>query len=144
MFRSMALGMSVVTALFFVVSANAIVTMGDRWPLVGWSSTPGQRPLVTSVDSTGPAAGLLQTGDAIVAFNGDSRIVQLGVAVYRRFMAVDSTYTMRVNRAGTESDVRLTVGETRDSDSLLLVVSLWLAALVTVRGRHSYCCVQAG
>src|SRR5262245_21093758 len=130
MFRSMALGMSVVTAIFFVVAAIAIVTTGDRRASLGWSVTPGSRPVVTSVESGGPAAGLLQAGDAIVAFNGDSRVERLGVAAFRRFMPAGSTYTVTVNQAGVERDLTLKVSETPDPESLLLSESLWLSALV--------------
>ena len=122
--------MGALSAFLFVVSAIAIVTTGDRRPFLGLSVTPGTRPVVTRVASDGPAAGLLQPGDSIVAINGDARVIRLGVTAYRRFLTAGSTYTVTAVHDGVTRNVTLSVDEIHGPDQALFSESLWLSAFV--------------
>lgn len=59
------------------------------------------------VDVPGPAAGKLQPGDRIVAFNGDPRAAKVGPTVFKQFLQPGSDYTIRIERLGEEHEYRL-------------------------------------
>jgi len=63
--------------------------------------------VVGKVDVPGQAAGMLQPGDRIVAFNGDPRVAKVGPEIYRQFLRPGSDYTIRVERHGETHDYRL-------------------------------------
>ena len=122
-------------ALAFGVLGVSVATLarhGGRYPSLGWSATQrGEAWVVASVDSTGPAAGLLHAGDRLVSFDGDTLIGRYGPHWYRAAKRIGGTYTLRVKRDGQEVEQRLTVaaGEPWLATRLIyLVVSfVWCA-----------------
>jgi eukaryotic-like serine/threonine-protein kinase len=77
---------------------------GARKPL-GWSyvRVAGEWR-VQSVDSPGPAAGLLRVGDRIAAIDGDRNAAKLGPRWYLRDSPDRDRYSLTVDRGGAELD----------------------------------------
>jgi len=103
------------SAFLFVVAAVAIVTTGDRRPLLGWTVRPGPRPVVNSVANDGPAAGLLRPGDDIVATSTDGILIRQGVDAISR-QRRDSTGVKVMNLAGGAELSAVTLVQTEESD----------------------------
>lgn len=55
----------------------------------------------------GPASGLLQAGDVVIAWNGDQRIQQDGAASYFYRQSPHQPYTLTISRDGSRQDVTL-------------------------------------
>jgi hypothetical protein len=129
-FRMVTFAASGVAAILFVLTAVAIVRYGDRVRDFGWTATGAGGVLaVGRVDAGGPADGLLQPGDAIVAWNGDRRIVRIGSVWYRRLL-FGTDYTLTIRRDGREQPVVLTTSARPDPDEWRLALSCLVAALV--------------
>lgn len=64
--------------------------------------------MVRTVDTPGPAAGRLATGDRIVAVNGDLRVVPELSGHFLDLRPGDA-YTLRVDRSGAEVEVSLSL-----------------------------------
>jgi hypothetical protein len=129
-FRVVTLVISGVAAVVFAIAAVAVARYGDRVREFGWTArVDGDVLVVGAVDAGGPADGRLQSGDAIVAWNGDRHIARLGSVWYRRLTATD-TYTLTIQRAGQEQSVLLTALEGRDADEWRIAASSVAAALV--------------
>ena len=77
---------SSVAAILFVLSAAAVARYGDRIRVFGWmpAARAGGEMAVWRVDQGGPASGILQPGDALVAWNGDPRVARVGNLYFRR------------------------------------------------------------
>ena len=70
-------------------------TVGD----FGWTAErSGGLWRVSDVNPAGPAATMLRSNDQILAFDGDPRAREVGVAPYRRFVQIGATYTLRISR----------------------------------------------
>jgi hypothetical protein len=74
----------------------------------GWSAhwNDGEW-VVTGVDPHGHAAGKLEPGDRLCAFNGDVRAATVGPRIYEHFLAPGPSYTLRVVRGSDEREVLL-------------------------------------
>jgi GAF domain-containing protein len=68
----------------------------------GWwqSAFPIRDSIVGSVNAPGPAAGRLEPGDQITAFDGDTRVARVGTEAFRQFLRPGATYTIRIERHG--------------------------------------------
>jgi len=77
----------------------------------GWweSSRSVNGSVVGTVDVPGPAAGILASGDRILAFNGDPRAQKVGATIFRLFALPGSAYTLRIERRGQVHDFQLRV-----------------------------------
>lgn len=129
-FRTVALVISSVAAILFLLAAAAVVRYGDRVRDFGWTpARAGGVLVVDRVDPGGPADGRLQPGDAIVAWNGDRRITRIGPLLYRRGPA-DAPYTLTIRRDGREQSVGLTTPARHDVDQWRLTGSSLVAAFV--------------
>ena len=129
-FRVVSLLMSSIAAILLLLCAAAVGRYGDRTRDFGWiANRAGGELLVSRVDPGGPADGLVQSGDQIVAWNGDRRITRVGVLPFRRNLPPDSDYMLTIRRAGLERTVTLTAPARASGDQLWLAVSNLLAAL---------------
>ncbi len=138
-FRIVALGTSIIAAILFLLCGAAVARYGDRIRDFGWSSNrAGAMLVVGRVAPDGPADGLVQSGDEIVAWDGDRRIVRVGVLPFRRNLPADAGYTLTIRRAGLERTVTLTAPARASDDQLRLGISnlltafAWFAVATTV------------
>jgi GAF domain-containing protein len=128
-FRAVALVTSTVAGILFLLCAAAVARYGDRIRDFGWvPSRAGGVLVVGHVDPGGPADGLLQTGDEVVAWNGDRRITRVAVVHFRRNLPPDVSHTLTIRRAGLERTVTLTAPPRSNDDQWRLSVSNLLAA----------------
>jgi PDZ domain-containing protein len=104
-FRTVALVMSGLVAIWFVFTTIVVFRSGDRIRDFGWTA---DGLVVRSVASTGPAAGRLQPGDVIAAFNGDRRVARVVQENFRFFVPPGASYTLTILRDGVERTVTLT------------------------------------
>jgi serine/threonine-protein kinase len=82
----------------------------DRAPKIfGWgASRHGDQWIVSEVDPSGAAAGRLQSGDRLLAFNDDARAARIGPELFMHFLPPGSAYTVRVRRvSGAETTVNM-------------------------------------
>ena len=130
-FRTVVLVTSSVAAILFLLTAVAVARYGDRGRDFGWIGGGAAGVFVAArVDPGGPAAGLLQSGDAIVAWNGDRRVARLGAVHFRRNLPADASYTLTIRRAGVEQAVTLAAPPRPNGDQWRLSVSNLFAAFV--------------
>lgn len=100
----------------------AIVMLVRYGPLVkdfGWQyQSVGDQWVVSEVDPGGVAAGKLETGDQILAINGDPQIARLGADVNlylkRDLLPPENPYSLRIRRGSEELMVALNVPLKRD------------------------------
>ena len=131
MFRTVAIVTTTAAGVLFLLSAPAVVRYSDRVRDFGWlQGVAGGVSIVAQVGPNGPAAGILQPGDEVVAWNGDGRIARVGGVFFRRSLPADASYTLTIRRAGVERTVTLTALPRDDSDLWRLSVSNLLAAFV--------------
>ncbi len=96
----------------------------------GWTTTKKSDGLyVGKVDSPGPAAGILQAGDRLVAINDDPRVNRLGVSYQNYQIAWDDSYKIRVERNTIEQQFELKPRVKRDSSSWSWILSWLIASL---------------
>ena len=93
--------------LFAVVSYRAIRS-GETLRDDGWRAraVAGTWRVVT-VSPAGPAAGLLQVGDEVIAFNSDRRVQRIGPNWHLPDLAQGTSYELTVQRAGAPIAVTL-------------------------------------
>ena len=100
---------------------------------------------------SGPASGLLQVGDVVIAWNGDERIQQHGAASYFYRQPPHQPYTLTVLRNGAPKDVTLQPASAPNPQQplraimLAVVATTWAAFGVVVmalrpRDRASRLC----
>lgn len=114
----------------YICSVWAILRHGAEDKDFGW--TDAQRDgawVVMAAEPHGPAAGKLEPGDRLLAFNGDARAARIGPDVFEHFLAPGSAYSLRVRRNSRDLEVALRPQLTRVPRLLLeslayLVVSL--------------------
>jgi GAF domain-containing protein len=131
--RTVALVTSVVAAIFFVLCAAAVFRYGDRIRDFGWTpARAGGAVVVGAVNPAGPATGLLQAGDVLVAWNGDRRVTRVPNAYFRRDLPPrpDAEYTLTIERAGVERAVTLRAPPRANDDQWRLGLSNLVAAFV--------------
>ena len=75
--------------------------MGVLYLREGWS--------VVRFYAGGPADGKLQSGDRILAFNGDERATRTGPEPFRQYLRVGSEYSMRISRDGEINEYKIRV-----------------------------------
>lgn len=96
--------------VFYLCSGLALVRNTGAQDFGWWpsaSSTDGS--IVGKVDVPGAAASKLESGDRILAFNGDTRVTRVGADVFRQFLPPGATYTIRIERHGITHDYALHV-----------------------------------
>lgn len=129
--------MMYVAAAFTVAFAVAFIVLGlvsavnvDRARVVGWTwSLEGDAWVVRSVDAAGPAAGLIEPGDRILAVNGDRRIGTVGPRWVVPHASPQDPYSVTVARDGVETTVTLRQRVVRDAGFRVLFTIYLLAAL---------------
>jgi eukaryotic-like serine/threonine-protein kinase len=78
---------------------------------LGWDETPRRNAFyVERVAASGPAAGVLQPGDRVLALNGVPAIGLAGTLPHRHVLSAGDGYALRIIRDGQPRDVLLTVG----------------------------------
>ena len=132
-FRTVALIVSALTAILFLLCVAAVVRHGGREQVFGWRSARAHGVLVIhQVHRNGPADGLLQAGDELVAWNGDPSVTRVGTAPFGRNVRGDADYSLTIRRAGVEQTIVLGTspranGDLRRLSASYLVISFaWL------------------
>ena len=95
-----------IALLAFYICSGLVLLRSRGAKASGWweSSHSIMGTIVSKVDVSGPAAGILVKGDRIVAFNGDSRAAKVGVDIFEQFVRPGTDYTLRVDRRGKTHD----------------------------------------
>ncbi len=87
-----------------------VLRMGAPDKDFGWTERRrGGRVEVATVAESGPAAGLLQTGDRLLSLNGDGNAGRTGTLHHRRWLASGERYEAVVDRQGERVRVELAV-----------------------------------
>lgn len=93
---------------FSVFAGWTILQYGVRTPDFGWDCRSlGKEIFVASVKPEGPAAGVLQSGDRVVALNGSPVSTEAELSLALRTVAGVSLYTVGIHRQGQPRDVWL-------------------------------------
>jgi tRNA A-37 threonylcarbamoyl transferase component Bud32 len=96
------------TVAVFVVAVLSLATGRGTRTALGWSSVRGADGWsVASVDSDGPAAGVLRPGDRLVGFNGGPLYVRAGTRPYLEALSAGDTYRLSIDRNGTRLEPTL-------------------------------------
>ncbi len=116
----------------FVYSGVLIYRYGTQDRPLGWVATDRNgKWFIDKVDSDGPAAGRLQTGDQILAVNDDTRMSLLGPRLKLRSVGSDQIYTVLVRRGTTEQLFTVTRPPARRvTQNLGYVFSVFAIALI--------------
>ena len=94
----------------FAVGGVSIVRDGHLRKAFGWTAGSDHAGLyIRSVDPTGIAAGVLEPGDRVLAWNGDRRLARVGLAPYQWSTRTGETYQLVIHRAGRDHTVELRV-----------------------------------
>ena len=95
-----------IALLAFYICSGLVLLRNRGAKASGWweSSHSIMGTIVSKVDVSGPAAGILVKGDRILAFNGDFRAAKVGVDIFEQFVRPGSDYTLRVDRHGETHD----------------------------------------
>lgn len=109
-FFSVALLLATATLVLYVASAVMIFRHGGTSKDFGWTyEMRGSDCFVQTVAEDGPAFGLLQTDDRILAWSGD-KIVALASPFYKmRAAQPGNTYSLRILRGSAEKEFLLPV-----------------------------------
>ena len=123
-FRTVALIVSAIATILFLLCVAAVVRHVGYAQDFGWtwSGRPDGRLIINSVRPNGPADGRLQTGDQLLAWNGDRSLMRVGAAPFGRNLRRDAEYTLTVRRAGVEQTVTLSAPPTAIGDARRLSV----------------------
>jgi eukaryotic-like serine/threonine-protein kinase len=114
-----------------VITYAALLLAHAGGASLGWHETPRKNAFyVERVDASGPAAGVLQAGDRVLALNGVPPIGLAGSQPHRHVLSAGDRYTLRIERDGQPRDVLLTVGAASalppDRVTHLLVSLVWI------------------
>src|SRR5262245_1798182 len=97
----------------------------------GWTQTRSASGWsVATVDPTGPAAGVLQPGDRLVAFDGDARLARFGAQWFLGRFEPGRSYTLDVDRGGQRIPVTLRL-ESRYDPTYISWVLIYLLIAAT-------------
>jgi hypothetical protein len=90
----------------------------------GWGFVRSEKWIVGWVDPQGPAAGKLQAGDVILAFNDDPSILRLfGASFVWSVLARPDDYSLEVQRDGEQHRFALQIKTRHDSYFLGSILS---------------------
>src|SRR5690348_2732273 len=93
---------------FYVFAGVMIFKYGGLREGVGWRRDFGGNSwYVSEVDPSGPAAGKLQSGDRIVAIDGDTRVQRVDPFLKLRIDVAGTSYSMRVARGAEDRQFQL-------------------------------------
>jgi GAF domain-containing protein len=107
-FRTVALIVSAISTVLFLLCAAAVVRYGGHYQEFGFSYNMADgRLAVERVFPNGPADGRLQVGDELLAWNGDPSITRVGAMPFGRNLRRDAEYTLTIRRAGVDREVTL-------------------------------------
>ncbi|HEY8461816.1 MAG TPA: GAF domain-containing protein, partial [Blastocatellia bacterium] len=123
----------VVVAAVFAYAALLLVQKGGASVTLGWSEARrGDGWFVSGVDPTGPAAGLIESGDRIIDLSGAPPIAHAGTAIHRAKLAPGQTYEITVERAGQRRTLSLdaAAGPSALSSKLAYFISSLLWCLI--------------
>src|SRR5689334_24246140 len=96
-FPGIALMLGGLTLAGYAFGAWVIITQAETAKLFGWEAALRNHGwIVSGVDPSGAAAGKLQNGDRLLAFNEDRRAEQIGPELFMHFLPPRSTYTVAV------------------------------------------------
>ena len=100
--------MGTIILAFYVFAGVMIFKYGGLTESVGWRRDfAGGSWYVSEVDPSGPAAGKLQSGDRIVAIDGDTRVQRVDPFLKLRIDVPGTSYSMRVARVAEERQFQL-------------------------------------
>ncbi len=101
---------AVATAAAFAYGAWSLARDRGVPAYFGWAQLErGGVWYVAGVDSNGPAAGLLQSGDRLLSLDGDAAVSRAGTRSYRRSLKIGQSYELGVDRDGTTYNFTLGV-----------------------------------
>ena len=107
-FRTVALSVSAVATILFLLCVAAVVRYGGLEREFGWRSGRADGKLViVGTNPNGPADGRLQAGDELLAWNGDPSITRVGPIPFARNLRIDDEYTLTIRRGDVEGRVTL-------------------------------------
>ncbi len=85
-----------------------LVRIGRYQKIIGWRSTAAAGAWVVSeVDRDGPAAGKLETGDRLLAIDGDTRVQRTGPLFRLNDALPSQAYRVTIERAGRQLEIPL-------------------------------------
>ena len=105
-----ALVAGILVSVSFVYESVNLFRVGRWHKIVGWKSAPVATGwAVSQVDLDGPAAGKLQTGDRLLAIDGDTRVERTGPLFRLSDAPPDNSYEVAVERQGQHLTVPLSL-----------------------------------
>jgi len=130
-FRTVAIAVSSFSAIACVVTFVFALRDGDRVRVFGWSSVrqPGGT-YALRVAPDGAAANRLETGDVVLAMNGDRRFGRWWPTRARTLIEGDAEYSLTVRRSGQEHTVTLRPSVSQDPVKRNFLLSLALGGTV--------------
>jgi eukaryotic-like serine/threonine-protein kinase len=97
----------------------------------GWESLYSREGwTVVRIYAGGPADGKIQSGDRILAFNGNERAARTGPEPFRQYLRVGSEYSMRISRGGEINEYKIRVEPWEDWRDLSRAINYILLSLV--------------
>src|SRR5258708_6189406 len=96
------------------------------WWEAGWNDGAWR---ILVVGSRGLAAGKLEVGDQILAFDGDTRAAGVGPRIYQHALVPGAPYSLRVQRQSHVQDVSLSMPRGHGPGALPSIVSYLLVSL---------------
>jgi hypothetical protein len=124
-FRRLVVAALPLLATFWLFSAFVLVRDFHHSKAYGWTMTvDGESWEFATVDADGPAAGLLEPGDRLLALNGDTRAATLGYLFFSN-APVGERYRVDIDRRGERKafDILMPVGPGRQLWLVFLTVS---------------------
>lgn len=126
---AIALGLGVLGLYTFI--PVSLIRSGAAVREPGWTSVRHHDGwYVQTVDPNGPARGKLQSGDRVIAINGDRRFSIINPALKFQFPDSPQTYSVRVSRDGVDRDVELRLAPLQFRPYLAWMLSLFITGLV--------------
>lgn len=119
---------AVLVLVVFTMAALRLFEEGDAG--LGWTDVRrGGIWYVASVSAAGPAAGILEPGDRLIAFEDDRSVARVGADPHRRALQAGDSYRLRIARGDAEREVTLAVrptpGRFTNRLSWFLVSLIW-------------------
>ncbi len=130
-FRSLALVIGAAVCLLYVFASVVIYRYGPQALQPGWTAARSAGGwYIRTVDANGPAAGILETGDRILAMDGDTRYAEADPALKVNFLAPGQWYSIQVAIGGAQRMGRLQWRATRNGTNAAFYLSLLISGLV--------------
>src|SRR5262245_2141885 len=122
-FLYIALAVSCLVLGCSVIPILAIWQSGGSHKEQGWDAEQsGNAWIITQVDESGPAAGILKPGDKLAAIFGDSRAATIGPQLYLTKARAGTEYEITVDRGGELRTEKLQLISRTDRDALYLSI----------------------